>query len=440
MLHLALPLIFAELGWMTMGIVDTMMVGHMRNSAIALSAAALGQVLYNTLGFGIGGVLLGLDTYISQAFGAERIDEANRWLVHGLLLTAMLTVVLMGVIELCPLALLHMPVDKSVLAAAVPFLHALNWGTPPLLIYFVLRRYMQAFNHVRPIAFALISANLINIFGDWVLIFGHHFGPITIPAYGVVGSGWSTTFSRCYMALFMVVAVLVTEWRQNYGLLQTPLHFEWPRLRSLVKLGLPVGGQIMVEIAIFAAVTAIIAVLGPLQLAGHQIALDCASFTFMVPFAISAATAVRVGQAIGRKDKQGASDAGWTGILLGAGFMLAASVVYVTATHAIARAFSPDPAVIAAAVPLLLVAAAFQLFDGIQITANGALRGAGNTHSGLIAHSIGYWLIGMPLGLLLAFRLHLGALGLWLGLCVALIIAGVLLVTLWERTTHRLAE
>ncbi|MHB1021972.1 MAG: MATE family efflux transporter [Acidobacteriaceae bacterium] len=438
MLRLALPLIFAELGWMTMGIVDTMMVGHMHNSAIALSAAALGQVLYNTLGFGIGGVLLGLDTYISQAFGAKRIDEANRWLVHGLLLAAMLTLVLMGLVELCPIFLVHMPVDKRVLAAAVPFLHALNWGTPPLLIYFALRRYMQAFNHVRPIAFALISANLINIAGDWVLIFGHKLGPITIPAYGVVGSGWSTTFSRCYLALFMVLAVLVIEWRENYGLLQTPLHFEWPRLRKLITLGLPVGGQIMIEVAIFAAVTAIIAVLGPLQLAGHQIALDCASFTFMVPFAISAATSVRVGQAIGRKDPQGASDAGWTGILLGAGFMLAASIGYVTATHAIARSFSPDPAVIAAAIPLLLVAAAFQLFDGIQITANGALRGAGNTHAGLIAHSIGYWLIGMPIGLLLAFRLHLGALGLWLGLCLALIIAGMALVTVWRHTVHRM--
>lgn len=439
MLRLALPLIFAELGWMTMGIVDTMMVGHMPNSAIALSAAALGQVLYNTLGFGIGGVLLGLDTYISQAFGAKRIDEANRWLVHGLMLTAMLTLVLMGLIELCPIFLVHMPVDKSVLVAAVPFLHALNWGTPPLLIYFALRRYMQAFNHVRPIAFALISANLINIVGDWVLIFGHKFGPITIPAFGVVGSGWSTTFSRCYLALFMVIAVLVTEWRENYGLLQTPLHFEWPRLRKLIRLGLPVGGQIMVEVAIFAAVTAIIAVLGPLQLAGHQIALDCASFTFMVPFAISSATSVRVGQAIGRRDLQGASDSGWAGILLGAGFMLVASLVYVTSAHTIARSFSPDPMVIAAAIPLLLVAAAFQFFDGIQITATGALRGAGNTHAGLIAHSIGYWMIGMPLGLVLAFRLHMGAIGLWLGLCLALILAAVILVTIWGRTICRIS-
>ena len=438
MLQLALPLVFAELGWMTMGIVDTMMVGHLPNSAIALSAAALGQVLYNTLGFGIGGVLLGLDTYIAQAFGAKRIDEANRWLVHGLVLAGGLMIVLMGAVALCPLLLMSLPVDRTVLAGAVPFLNALNWGTPALLIYFALRRYLQAFNHVRPIAFALISANLINAAGDWLLIYGHHFGRITIPAYGVVGSGWSTTFARCYMALVMFIALWMAERREGYGLLETSLKIEWPKVRQLALLGLPVGGQILVEISIFAAATAVIAVLGTLPLAGHQIALDCASFTFMVPFAISTATAVRVGQAIGRRSPEGAAAAGWTGIILGAGFMLTASCVLIAVPHAIARSFSPDAMVIAAAVPLLYVAAAFQFFDGVQITATGALRGTGNTHAGLIVHAIGYWCIGMPVGVALAFRLHMGAVGLWLGLCVALIVAGSALVTVWARTVRRM--
>src|SRR5882757_10109731 len=131
-LSLALPLIAAEIGWMSMGIVDTIMVGHMANPAINIASAALGQVLYNTLAFGIAGILLSLDTFLSQSHGAGRYDEANRWLYHGLILAAVLAAILFGLIELAPLLMVRMPIDRGVLAGAVKFLHALNWGTPTL--------------------------------------------------------------------------------------------------------------------------------------------------------------------------------------------------------------------------------------------------------------------------------------------------------------------
>lgn len=442
MLHLAVPLVLAELGWMSMGIVDTVMVGHLPNSAVSLGAAALGQVLFHTLAFGIGGVLLGLDTVLSQAYGAKRIDDANRSLQHGVILAAALTVALMGITALMPLGLDRIPMDHRVLEHTLPFLNALNWSTPALLLWMVLRRYLQAFNHVRSIAVTLVSANLINILGNWLFIFGHRWVlelggravVVAIPAYGVTGSGWSTMVSRCYQALFMLAAVIYYDRRHGYGLLKTKFRYEWELLRELIVIGGPVGAQIFIEIGVFAAVTAVVATFGPLQLAGHQIALDCASFTFMVPMAVSAATSVRVGQAIGREDPRGADAAGWAGIILGAGFMLCSSVVFVSIPRLIARGFSPDPAVIAAAVPLIYVASAFQFFDGIQITATGALRGAGNTKAGLITHSIGYWCVGLPVGLFFAFRLHLGALGLWMGLCAALMIAGTALISIWRRT------
>src|SRR5580692_6605102 len=185
MLTLALPLILAEVGWMSMGIVDTIMVGHMANPALAISAAALGQVLYNTIAFGIAGVLLGLDTYLAQSQGAGRFDEANRWLLHGLLLAAGLALTLILIIVLAPAFMLRLPIDHDVLTGSVSFLGALNYGTPALFLYFTLRRYLQAFNHVRPIAVALVSANIINAIGNWLLIFGHSWGPIHIPALRV---------------------------------------------------------------------------------------------------------------------------------------------------------------------------------------------------------------------------------------------------------------
>jgi MATE family multidrug resistance protein len=446
MLRLALPLIMAEVGWMSMGVVDTVMVGHLPHPALTISAAALGQVLYNTLAFGVGGVLLGLDTYISQAHGAGEWDDANRWLLSGTALAAMLSALLMGMVWLGPIAMVRLPVDHEVMRQAVGFLAALNWGTLPLFLYMTLRRYLQAFNHVRPIAAAVVSANAVNAGLDWLLLYGHRWSvaglSLAIPAYGVVGAAWSTALARLYLAAFCGAAVWWLDRRHGYGLraagqraaVRAP---DWARVWRLVRLGAPVGGQIFVEISIFAAVTAAIGIMGPVPLAGHEIALNCVSCTFMVPFAISTAATVRVGQAVGRGAPAEASAAGWTAIGLGAGFMLCMSMVLVAVPRLIARGFTVDPVVIAATVPLLLVGAAFQFFDGVQVTATGALRGTGNTHAGLYVQLVGYWVVGLPLGWWLGFHRKAGAVGLWVGLCAGLMFAGIALITVWRATARR---
>lgn len=460
LLRLAAPLIAGELGWMAMSVVDTSMVGRLPHSAVPMAAAALSQVLFNTFTFGVGGVLLGLDTLLSQSFGARDLQAANRWMLHGLVLACGLGAALLAIFNAGPLALNHMPVDRAVLAQAVPALQGLNWGVLPLLLYFTLRRYLQAAHHAKPIAFALVSANLVNFAGDWLLIYGHDWRlathSIVLPAYGVVGSAWSTSFSRLYLMAVLLVAVLRADRRHSYGLRasirsKTSRRIELQHLRQLFRLGAPAGAQIFVEIAVFAAVTSLIATLGPLPLAGHEVALQCASTTFMVPFAISAATAVRVGHALGRARTgnaqpgagssfggwSAAAAAGWSGILAGAAFMLFAAIVFLTLPGVLARIFTPNRAVIAAAVPLLLVAAGFQFFDGIQITVTGALRGAGNTTAPFFTHLVCYWLLGMPLGILLAFHAHLGAAGLWLGLLIALTGAAAVLLTVWTRVSRR---
>ena len=215
-------------------------------------------------------------------------------------------------------------------------------------------------------------------------------------------------------------------------------------MRRLFLLGAPAGASIFVEIAIFALVTSLIATFGRLPLAGHEVALQCASTTFMVPFAISAATSVRVGHAIGRMRTGAATAAnviaaGWSGVGIGAAFMLCASVAAAEHPGSASRdIFTPDPGVIAAAVPLLLIAAGFQFFDGVQITATGALRGAGNTHAPFITQLVAYWFIGMPLGILLGFHEKLGAAGLWWGLLIALTCGAFAMCFFWRRTTRTL--
>lgn len=447
LLGLALPLILGELGWMSMSVVDTIMVGRLPHSAVAMSAASLAQVLFNTFVFGIGGVFLGLDTLISQAFGAKELQEANRWLVHGLLLAVVLSVLLVVIFGLGPWLLLFLPVDRAVLAQAAPAMRGLNYGVLPLLLYFTLRRYLQAAHHGRSIAFALVSANLVNAAADWLLMFGHRWQigshTLAIPAFGVTGSSWATSFARLYLMSVVAFAIWLANRRHQYGLGQVSRRIEWQHLRKLTLLGAPAGAQIFVEIAIFATVTTLIATMGPLPLAGHEIALQCASTTFMVPFAVSSATSVRVGHAIGRLragfgTPMQAAAAGWSGISAGAAFMLLSALVLLLIPERIARAFTPDVGVIAAAIPLLLIAAAFQFFDGVQITVTGALRGAGNTTAPLYTHLVCYWVLGLPLGALLAFKAHLGAAGLWWGLCAGLAGAGVVLILVWRKTSRKL--
>ena len=441
MLLLALPLVLGELGWMTMGLVDTAMVGRLPDAPTALGAAALAQVLFNTFAIGLGGILLGLDTVIAQAHGAGKLTEAHRWLVHGLVLAVALSALLVGLFLLAPLGLAHMHAAPAVRAQAISMLRALTAGVLPLLVYFTLRRYLQAFNHVRPIAFALVSANLVNVLFNWLLIYSHDWrlagAHVSWQGHGVFGSGLATSLARLYLALVLAAALWRYDRRHRYGIPQVSLRIEWALLRRLLALGLPSGATIVVEIAIFCVVTFAIGSFGAVPLAGHEIALNCISFTFMVPLGISAAASVRVGQAIGRRAPAEARAAGWTALALAGAFMLGISALYLSLPHAMARLFTADEHVVAATVPLFAIAALFQLCDGLQITVIGALRGAGDTHSGLITHLCTYWLIGLPTGLYLGFTRHLGARGLWFGLCTALVLAGAVLLVRWTRVSIR---
>jgi multidrug resistance protein, MATE family len=217
-----------------------------------------------------------------------------------------------------------------------------------------------------------------------------------------------------------------------------------PRVWKLVSLGFPAATQLGLEVGVFAAITALIGKLGAIPLASHQIALNTASFTYMVPLGIGSAAAVRVGQALGRNDAHGASRAGWTALALGTGFMTCAGIAFCTAPQYIVRIYTPDAVVLHAASRLLFVAAFFQLFDGLQAVITGALRGAGDTRTPMIWSGTLYWLVGLPLGAYLCFRLGWGAAGLWIGLCVALILIGSALLIIWRRREdafeHRFAR
>lgn len=427
MFTLAVPVVLAELGWMAMGLVDTLMVG--RISAEAIGAVGIGTSLFMGVSiFGIG-LLLGLDTLVAQAYGAGRVDECHRWLVHGLVLAVVMTVPVVVVFLLLGRWLEAWGLHPDVLRLAEPYLRILAWSVLPLFLYAAFRRYLQGMGIVRPVMVALFAANIFNVFANWVLIYGN----LGAPAMGVPGAAWATVIARVGMALFLLGVILYRERSERPGLRETPLSIEAARMRRLVTLGLPAATQITLEVGVFAAATALAGRLAPASLAAHQIAINFAAFSFMVPLGVSAAAAVRVGHAAGARDMPAASRAGWTALLYGTLFMAGAAVVFLTVPHWLIGAFTQDPGVLAIGVTLLGVAAIFQLFDGVQAVATGSLRGLGDTRTPMWWNLVGHWAIGLPLGYTLCFVFGFGVIGLWWGLSTGLMICGAALLVVWAR-------
>jgi len=299
------------------------------------------------------------------------------------------------------------------------------------------RRYLQAFGLVKAVTIAVVSANLINAAVNWVLVFGH----LGFPAMGAEGSGWATCASRIYMASCLIGYLLIHDYRQQTGLRDISLRPDAARIRRLIALGLPAATQMALECGVFATATALAGRLEPVALAAHQIALNLASFTFMVPLGISSAGAVRVGQALGRRDVNAAERSGWTALFLGAIFMMGAGTGFIVFPSALFRLFTPDQAVIATGSALLLVAAVFQLFDGVQVVATGVgvLRGSGDTRTPLLSNLVGHWVLGLPVGYALCFRWGWGVVGLWVGLCIGLVAVAVVLLWVWALRVRLLA-
>ena len=433
MLALAGPVVLAEVGWVMMGIVDTIIVGPLGPAAIG--SVGIGSILFLALAiFGMG-LLLGLDTLVSHAYGAGRLDECHRWLLHGILLSLIGAPVLTAVALVGILLLPSWGFPPEVLSLTVPYLHVITWSLLPLLLYASFRRYLQALGIVAPITFALVTANLINAVAAWALVYGH----LGLPAMGTTGSAVATLISRIYLAAVLLAAVVWYD-RQHHISLFT---ITWrPKKRSLVRLlrlGLPAATQVTLELGVFAAASALAGRLDPVSLASHQIALNLASLTFMVPLGVASAGAVRVGHAVGRRDAQAASRSGWVALILGASFMSTAALIFIAVPRPLIGIFTSNEAVLVMGRRLLLVAAMFQLFDGLQGVSTGVLRGLGDTRTPMLSNLAGHWLFGLPVGYALCFWWGWGVVGLWIGLSLGLVAIGVFLVLTWRHRIRELA-
>jgi MATE family multidrug resistance protein len=429
--RLAGPVVVAEIGWMFMGIVDTLMVGPLGPAAIG--GVGMGSSLFFWLAvFGMG-LLLGLDTVVSQAAGAGDAVRCRRWLWQGLALA----IVVAGPIALASEALRvnlgRLGLHPEVAPIVDGYLGVVFYSLLPLLVYAATRRYLQAIGVVAPVMFTLVTANIVNALGNWVLIYGG----LGVPAMGPVGAAWATVGARAYMALaLLTVVVLLDRRRGEQAIWRVPRAPSIEDLVKLTRLGFPAAMQITLEVGVFALASALAGKLVPAALAAHQVALNLAGFTFMIPLGVSSAAAVRVGHAVGRRDGRGVRVAGWTAIAAVVLVMSTAALVFVLAAEPLVRLFTRDAAVIEIGMALLGVAAMFQIFDGLQVVATGALRGVGNTRTPMVWNLVGHWLLGLPTGWTLCFVLGWGVVGLWTGLSVGLIVCGIVLVFVWNRASR----
>jgi MATE family multidrug resistance protein len=415
----ALPIVVVQVGLMSMGALDTVMVG--RVSATDLAAVAIGNLYFFGIAvFGMG-VLFSLDPVVSQAVGASDHVGIARGVQRGGAIAVALT--LIATLLLVPagpfLALARQPLD--VVPVSADYAHGMIPGVFPFYGFIVLRQSLLAMGRVRAILVTVIAANVVNFLLNWVLIFGN----LGAPALGAVGSAWGTSASRW----FMMLGLMALGWpplRRSLRPLRSDALARAPLMRTL-RVGVPIGAQQFLEFGVFGAAGLLMGLIGTVAVASHQVALQLAALTFMVPVGVAQATSVIVGQAVGRGDASEARRVVGAGLAVGVGFMSLTAALFLTLPGPLSRIFTDDLDVVAAATLLLPIAGVFQVFDGLQVVAAGALRGVGDTRVPMVLNLVGFWLVGLPICALLGFTLGLGPRGIWWGLATGIGVVAVLL-------------
>lgn len=434
MLRLALPVIATYLGLMLLGMVDLLFVGRL--NAESIGAVGVATSIFNwVMILGIG-LLAGLDYLVAFAQGSGKPEDGHRALTQSLIATTALSVPLTISLLIFARHLEWLGIDPKVIPLARPYLEIIAPSLWPIFVFSASRQYLTAQNVALPGLYALVAGNLVNAGVNWVLVFGNW----GAPSLGVNGSAWATVVSRFAMMVGMFAYHLHWD-RKHHGFFgRIPFQFERERMRQFIQLGMPSAFQMLLEVGVFAFASTLAARLPAQDLAAHMIVLTIASFTFMVPLGLSSATAVLVGQALGRGDPREAREMGWRGLGLGASFMICSGMTLFLANGLILPLFTIEEAVREIAARIILIAALFQLSDGIQVVGTGALRGLGDTRSPLIANLGGHWLIGLPIGLWLCFKLGWGLTGLWTGLSLGLTMVAVSLLAVWTLRSREKAR
>jgi MATE family multidrug resistance protein len=430
---LAAPLAAAQLAQMAMSFVDVVMIGRLGPSAMA--GAVLGSSAFFSLTLICIGTVSAVNPTVSQAVGAGDEVGVGRATRQGLWLAALLTLPLFALFQFAEPLLLATGQTPASAELAAAYLRAIRWGILGTLGFTALRGLCEGISHPRPVLYATVGAALSNAFFNWVLIFGN----LGMPAMGVVGAGYASAAAMGVMLLSLALYAHFAHATRRFGVIARLGRPDGAALRALFRLGWPIGAAFGLEAGLFATATLLIGRFGEVALAAHQVALNAASVTFMVPMGIALAASVRVGHAAGRGDAAGAARAGWAAVALAVAFMSVAALLFWLRPAWVVWVYTGSaatPEVVRLAGVLLGIAAAFQLFDGAQVTLAGALRGLKDTRGPMVISGFAYWVVGMGTAVALGFGLDGGARGVWWGLTLGLVAAALLLAARFRNRSR----
>jgi len=429
-LVLAAPLVIGQLTNFGMNFVDTVMAGRL--GTVDLGAIAVGSAVWSAGMLFTLGVLLAVSATVSQLDGAGRRIQAGEFTRQALWLALALATGLVALALGAGPLMMALDVDEAVAALSMGYLGAIAWGAPALALMLTLRFFSEGSGHTRPTMYVGLLGIALNIPLNWLLMFGN----LGFPRLGAVGAGWATAIVLWLQLLLMIAWVAKRPQYKPFGVfarLSLPNPLE---IVALLKVGLPIGFMVLMEGGLFVASALLIGTLGALPVAGHQVAMNYTGLVFMVPLGLSGAITVRVGNAIGRGDPEGARRAGLVGIGMAVVFALFSATIIVLFPEQIVRLYTADPEVIALGASLLLFGAIFQLSDGVQVAAAGALRGMKDTRIPMVYSVLAYWMIGMSVGWWLTFRAGWGPAGMWVGILSGLSVAAVLLTARYLRLSR----
>lgn len=434
-LYLAIPLATAQLAQSATGFIDTVMTGMLGSEALA--AGGLGAMLFTFLMVVSIGAISAVSPLVAAAYGAGASDRVALVVRQGLWLAALLTIPLTFIVLNGTPLLLALGQNSDTVALTQTYLNAIAWGYFPALGFATLRSFVAALSQPRSVMVIMLIGTCLNLTGNYVLMFGK-FG---FPALGLAGVGFASAFSFWVMFSILVIYILRQPSLRQYQVFRHLHQFERKTFRTLLTVGLPISGMLAMETGLFTITTFLMGQLGTVTLAAHQIALQSAALSFNIPLGISFATTIRVGQLFGKQDLAGTRLAGFVGIWLGGIGMAVTAALFWFAPSFVVDLYidinnPANAAVVNLAEALLGVAAIFQIVDGIQANAAGALRGLQDTQVPMLIAIASYWGVGLCSGLILSRQFGLDGVGLWWGLALGLMVASVVLTWRFHLLTQ----
>jgi MATE family multidrug resistance protein len=433
-LSLAYPVIIGQLGFIMMGVVDSVMVGSI--GAVPLAGASLGNSLFILI-FMIGlGISVAVTPLVAIAVGGSRYEECGVIFRQSLLVNMVAGVAIALIIILCSDLLVYIDQPKEAVIQAQSYAKILGLSVIPSMLFAAYKQFIEGFSVMRPAMVVVLLANLVNILFNWLLIFGN-FG---LPALGLNGAGWATFASRVFMAVVLMVYVMRSTKFKEYDV---TFHFKSTNrkiIKKILALGLPSGVQYFFEVGAFSFAVVMVGWLGTYQLAAHQIAINLASVSFMCAVGVSAAGSIRVGNAVGRKNITETRRAGFTAFIVSGSIMSCFGILFIILRKFLPSLYIDNSTVISFASSILIIAALFQISDGVQAVGIGVLRGLTDVKGPTIITFVAYWVLDLPIGYLLGFVFKYGIVGVWIGLFLGLTASALMLTLRFNKKSRQIVE